>query len=120
MKRSITFKVVVSLLVTIMVSIVLIQSLFFFSSRQQTIRRLDRGATQKVERLSHTLEYPLWNMNAAEVGRAVSLEMGDENVDAILVRNYDGELLLGSRRRAQRKSHQARRQAADACRRLHS
>ena len=98
MKRSITFKVVVSLLVTIMVSIVLIQSLFFFSSRQQTIRRLDRGATQKVERLSHTLEYPLWNMNAAEVGRAVSLEMGDENVDAILVRNYDGELLLGSRR----------------------
>ena len=95
MKRSITFKVVTSLLVTIMASIMLIQSLFFVNSRQVIVQRLDRSAAQKIERLSHSLEYPLWNMNAAEVGRAVSLEMGDDNVDAILVRNYDGELLLG-------------------------
>ncbi|TXT41448.1 MAG: hypothetical protein FD135_234 [Comamonadaceae bacterium] len=54
-----------------------------------------RNQRNTLERLSDSLVYPVWNLNRAEVNKAISNELVDEDIRAILLYDEHAELYSG-------------------------
>ena len=93
--KGITYKVVIILIISIVISVSCIETFYLLSRRSNIIKEIETNATLATERISYSVMYPLWNMNVSEVSRFISMEMTDPNIMAIVITSYDESLLAG-------------------------
>ncbi|MBN1546717.1 MAG: PAS domain S-box protein [Syntrophaceae bacterium] len=65
------------------------------SEKARAIKRLQKTADQTTARISNSLIYPLWNISHDEIDKTIDLEMGDENVVAIVLFDEFHQYLVG-------------------------
>lgn len=94
--KTIAKQVVASLLVTVLV----VLGGWGYLELRRTMRldqeHLRRDQRNIVERLAHSLVYPLWNLNLEEVEKTIHHEAVEEDVRAIVVYDESGALYAGT------------------------
>ncbi len=93
--KSVSFKLLLILLL-INFLIMGIWGIFVYQTEgSDAIKELQDKADKISKRVNKSLEYPMWNLNDDEVNETIELEMADDDVSAIIVRNYNNEFYLG-------------------------
>jgi serine phosphatase RsbU (regulator of sigma subunit) len=93
--KSVSFKLLLILLL-INFLIMGIWGIFIYQTEgSDAIEELNEKAEKISKRVNKSLEYPLWNLNDGEVNETIELEMADDDVSAIIVRNYNNEFYTG-------------------------
>lgn len=97
-KKSISFKVILILISTIIVVMSVMSFYSFYTQKNRAEANLKRNAAQTAEELSYSLIYPFWNVIDKEIRKTINLAMEDENVYAVIVNDYDGKFYMGSKK----------------------
>lgn len=67
----------------------------YFTSENTALNELEDSLFKSTERLSHSLAYTIWNINLKEAEKMISLEMTDEDVFAVIVKNDNDKFYTG-------------------------
>ncbi|MCP4106714.1 MAG: PAS domain S-box protein [Desulfobacteraceae bacterium] len=95
LRNSISHKVIFILITSIIVVMSVLGILYLLSEREQSVRNIQKISNQTAERLSNNLIYPLWNVDDNASEQTVMLEMANQNITAIIVKDYGGEFYFG-------------------------
>ena len=88
MGSSLTTRILVKAGLAICCCMVLFGFADFYQTRSQLQEVLDRTLLKTGKRLGNALAMPMWNVDSALVESIVSMEMQNELIEAVLVRNY--------------------------------
>ncbi len=67
----------------------------YFSEETSALNKLEESLFKSTERLSNSLIYTIWNVNIEEVKKTIKLEIADEEVFSIIVRNENNKFYTG-------------------------
>ncbi len=70
-----------------------------FNSRTNLVEGLTTLADTSSEQLSINLALPLWNLDKETIANAIEAEMSDSRIQAIIVRDEDGQSIFASKQR---------------------
>jgi PAS domain S-box-containing protein len=93
--KSVTQKVLIILVIGIVFIMVSAGGTYFTSERQKALRHIQEMADKTADRISNSLIYPLWNISKEEIEKTISLEMAEENIIAITLKDEDNQFLTG-------------------------
>lgn len=94
-EKNITQKVMINLVISIVLIMTIAGSFYYLSEKEKAIGHLHRKADTVSNRIANSLVYPLWNFSNEEIEKTFSLEMSDENIVAVILRNERNQLLTG-------------------------
>ncbi len=94
-EKTITQKVMINLIISIVLIMTIAGSFFYLSEKEKALRELQKTADQISNRIANSLIYPLWNFSNKEIEEALSLEMSDDIILAIILRNERNQFLMG-------------------------
>lgn len=94
-KRSISAKVVIILIISNIVIMTGLGIISYINQRNQTKKDIDKRAEQILNRLANSLLHPLWYFNNIEIEKIINLEMADENVLAIIIKDENDSFYMG-------------------------
>ena len=91
-----------SILLRIVLVVSAVTGLLFLASgifeyqmtRTSGINLLEKDATLKLERIQYSLVTPIWDINNAEAGRLIALEMKEDSIAGITVLNEEGKTFV--------------------------
>ena len=70
-----------------------------YNSRTSLVEDLTTLANSSSEQLSINLALPLWNLDKETIANAIEAEMSDTRIQAIIVRDEDGQSIFASKQR---------------------
>ena len=70
-----------------------------YNSRTNLVESLTTLADTSSEQLSINLALPLWNLDKETIANAIEAEMSDSRIQAIIVRDEDGQSIFASKQR---------------------
>ncbi len=83
-RRTLFFIIIISSIITLMSSMI-----FFWMTYNEAIEKLHKISQITGRRLSNTLSYSLWNLDEEFIRNALNIEIEDDNIHAIIIRNID-------------------------------
>lgn len=94
-ENTLSFKVIVILLVCTISVAAAVGYASYRINKSEMVEELERQASQTVERLSFGLAWPMWEYLDVQVGEIISLEMRNEIVASIVIREKNGKFYRG-------------------------
>lgn len=84
-RKSVTFKVIVIILSSVIISMTVSGGLWYYFEKQDSIRKINSEIETAINRLSNTLSSSVWNLDEDEIRKVIGLEMSSRDITAIVM-----------------------------------